>query len=108
MNIHDINSKIVARTCALAKAVELHGSIYKGGNIPGGDCLELAKKFEDYLIGNAELPEIAEDPTKSWVNTLNELYSEQVKRNKEEMDKTWGELMDSLPKLGTIDNSKVN
>lgn len=100
MNVYTVNSKIAARTFALALAVEIRSSLLRGNSkySPNGTVLEQAKDFEKYLIGDANLPEVPEDPTKSWVETLKEIYEKQSKEDSEKRDRDWKEFLNTLPK----------
>lgn len=60
MEITQIKDKVTAR----AFAISLCSSVihYKAdGSV--SDNIERAKQFADFIIGDAELPEVAEDPT---------------------------------------------
>lgn len=97
MEIPQIKDKITARAFALVL------SSTSGGYI--SSIIDRAKKFENYIIGDAELPEIQEDTTKSWVNTLSSLCAKQFEENREKMSKDWKELIETLPKIEIKDNT---
>lgn len=112
MNIPNIDSKVMARAFALAMAVKIRSSILRGNSkySPNGTILEQAKDFEKYLIGDADLPEVKEDYTKEWIDTLKDTYNKQAKERIEKMDKDWEEFMSTLPETQNINlyNNEAN
>lgn len=69
MEIPQIKDKITARAFTLAMAVKYRIGIagtQKYSLI--GNTVEQAGTFEKYLIGDADLPEVAEDPTNKVLN----------------------------------------
>ena len=64
MNIPNIDSKIMARAFALALSVEHRKALFMGNEkySPNNTTVvDVAKQYEQYLIGDAELPEVKED-----------------------------------------------
>lgn len=110
MEIPQIKDKITARAFALAMAVEYRGSIVRGSAKYSlvGSTIEQARDFEKYLIGDAKLPEIVEDPTKDWVNTLNNIYKKQAEEEREKRDKDWEEMKKHFPIIDDSLNSENN
>lgn len=105
MNIPDINSKIIARAFALALAVEHRKAILMGNNkySPHKNVIDIAKQWEQYLIGDADLPEIKEDPTKDWLETLKSIHEQQSTEEREKRDRYWEEFINTLPKPNITD-----
>lgn len=107
MNIYTIDSKIAARTYALTMAVKLIGSAYKGMGTYNVTCIDLAKRFENYLIGKADLPEIKEDPTKDWIETMKSIHEQQSIEEIEKRDNDWKEFMNNIAKQIDENNAKL-
>lgn len=61
MEIPQIKDKITARAFALALSVKLRGDLNDKYSTTRS-IISLAKEFENYIIGDAELPEVAGDP----------------------------------------------
>ena len=105
MNIPNIDSKIMARAFALALSVEHRKALFIGNDkySPNNKTVvDIAKQWEQYLIGDADLPEVKEDYTKEWIDTLKDTYSKQAKERVEKMDKDWEEFMQTLPETQHI------
>ena len=89
MNIPNIDSKIMARAFALALSVEHRKALFMGNDkySPNNKTIvDIAKGFEQYLIGDADLPEVKEDYTKEWIDTLKDTYNKQAKERIEKMN----------------------
>lgn len=80
-----IKSKIDARERALELAIAHYNGIE--GNIII-DAVETAKKFESYLVGDAELPEVTDDNAhiKELLEIANKSFDNSRKCNNDEID----------------------
>ena len=58
--------------------------------------IDRAKNYTDFLIGNAELPEVAEDPSTQMLSVWNKL-KESMEKNETEMSKRLEELHSKIP-----------
>lgn len=87
-----IKSKIDARERALEMAIAHYNGI-EGNRIL--DVVDTAKKFESYLIGNAELPEVFDD------NEHLKEFIEMAKKGMEDINKRnddlFGDIIKTLP-----------
>lgn len=80
-----IKSKIDARERALEMAIAHYNGIYGNRVI---DAVETAKKFETYLIGDAELPEVTDDNAhiKELLEIANKSFDNSRKFNNDKID----------------------
>ena len=87
-----IKSKIEARERALELAIAHYNGI-EGNRIL--DVVDTAKKFESYLIGDAELPEVFDDNAhlKEFIEMAKKGIDDVNKRN----DDLFGDIIKSLP-----------
>jgi hypothetical protein len=87
-----IKSKIEARERALELAIAHYNGI-EGNRII--DAVETAKKFESYLVGDAELPEVFDDNAhlKEFIEMAKKGIDDVNKRN----DDLFGDIIKSLP-----------
>lgn len=88
MEIPQIKDKITARTFALRMAHETFQYESK--------ILDIANKYADFIIGDAELPEVAEDFNKQVLDMWSSL-KESSERNEKETSKWFKELHANLP-----------
>lgn len=92
MEIPQIKDKITARAFALSLA-NSHRFFNEKLEL---SITDRAKEFEKYIIGDAELPEVAEDPSMQILNMWNKL-KENMEKNEMEMSKRFEELHSKLP-----------
>lgn len=109
MNIPNIDSKVMARAFALAMAIKYRGSIVRGNTKYSliGSTTEQAKQFEEYLIGDADLPEVKEDPTKDWIETMKSIHEQQSTEEREKREEDWQEFMANLARQVDENNAKL-
>lgn len=109
MEIPQIKDKITARAFALQLAVNLKATIYSQKYCSNlANTISIAKDYEKYIIGDAELSEIAEDYAKNWVDTLKDIYKKQTEEEIEKRDKDWEEFKKTLPVIDSSLNSENN
>lgn len=87
MEIPQIKDKVMARAYALYIS-----SIGKGGK----RAVNEARDYADFIIGNSELPEVAEDYSTQIINMWSKL-KEGMEKNEVETSKRLKELHDNLP-----------
>ena len=80
-----IKSKIDARERALELAIAYYNGIEGNRMIK---AVETAKKFESYLVGNAELPEVTDDNAhiKELLEIANKSFDNSRKYNNDKID----------------------
>lgn len=88
MEIPQIKDKVTARAFALQMA---YGAFHSEGGILG-----TAEKYANFIIGDAELPEVAEDYSTQIINMWSRL-KEGMEKNEAETSKRLKELHDNLP-----------
>lgn len=99
MEIPQIKDKVTARAFALYLSTKLRGDIYRGSDkySPNNKTvIDVSKEFEQYLIGDTELPEVAEDYSTQVINMWSKL-KEGMEKNEAEMSKRLEELHANLP-----------
>ena len=109
MEIPQIKDKITARAFALYLSIKLRGDLYRGNNkySPNNKTvIDISKEFENYLIGDAKLPEVAEDYSTQIINMWTKL-KEVMEKNETEMSKTFEELHAKLPHRTTFTEPTV-
>lgn len=92
MEIPQIKDKVTARAFALSLA-NSHRLFKENLEL---SVTERAKEFEKYIIGDAELPEVAEDPSIQMLNMWNKL-KEGMEKSEAEMFKRFEELPSKIP-----------
>lgn len=111
MNIPNIDSKIMVRAFALALSVEHRKALFMGNDkySPNNKTVvDVAEQYEQYLIGNANLPEVKEDPTKDWIETMKSIHEQQSIEEREKRDRDWKEFISTLPKPNITDGEENN
>ena len=101
MNIPNIDSKIMARAFALALAVEHRKALFMGNDKYSPSTktvVDVEEQYEQYLICNANLHEVKEDPTKDWLETMKSIHKQQSIEEREKRDRDWKEFISTLPK----------
>ena len=73
MEIPAIKDKITARAFAVYAVVKTPFDIYSETGEPIQDTVKAAKMIENYIIGDAELPEIQEDPNMKILDVWNKI-----------------------------------
>lgn len=86
-----IKSKIDARERALELAIAHYNGI-EGNRIL--DAVETAKKFESYLIGSAELPEVQSDT--ELVKAFLEVMNSEFDKKRKQTDTDYAELLKAI------------
>ena len=86
-----IKSKIDARERALELAIAHYNGI-EGNRVL--DAVDTAKKFESYLIGNAELPETQSDT--ELVKAFLEVANNEIEKSRERNNRDLEELIKTL------------
>lgn len=87
-----IKSKIDARERALELAIAHYNGI-EGNRIL--DAVETAKKFESYLIGDVELPEVFDD--NGHLKELFEVAQREMEKMNKQNDDLFGDIIKTLP-----------
>lgn len=100
-----IRSKIEARERALELAIEL----LKGRTGDPDEFVKMANKFEAFLVGNAEFPEVYSEYNyvKELVDTLAENSRREAERQTKEFEAIMGKTFGEVPSMGISGTCKV-
>lgn len=106
MEIPQIKDKLTARAFAVYAAIKTPFDILNDKVVV--DTIKAAKIIEKYILGDTELPEVAEDPTKSWLETMKSIQEQSFKEEKEKRDKDWEDFKKAFPIIDNSVNSESN